>query len=657
MLGTSGDGLITKLTSYLTTDKEAAPDTPPYAPDQECEPHSAFATTTSHDAEITSNDRTEMSTSQPLKPSSRRSLKRSASELVIPSQERNERLTAIAALEAVRAKEDGRHTTRPTPTPTRSQLRPPRPGSQRSISNTRYELKSQYHDPNISSASLQKQLVEQTKPMAKRSRTPEPNKNQIKKGARPSPIRSTAVRSKSEPDPARAFANPKTRHGNAKLKPCIKKKAKSTTTTPPTGLQQESINAELKTLRRVKTVDFEESGSKQSITLPPAPITEEVSTRILASDTGERFRSASNHTELAKSCPSYPNTMNIAKSAAAEPATTRTDVHVIAIAPSWDAQGLTHDDSADPATPTMQIIETKSGSYEVIWDDVPEEHTIRTRGRRSSSASHALETASPSAKRGGLDRVNSKLAGWSGTWNSPSDSFKPTIVVFPDDDGRATRYDCAVDDDEDLAATVPPNSRITSGAHSRVSSRPVSAPLTRSVSCEEISLRNALQVTPPHAPEMGSSPPSEHTLVVPSVEVPHTRGRITKPSPMIRKLSNLEEADTKFRDHRDSVTIAHSRIVHSGGVSPELFAHRDSVSLGKKRMHARNHAASAARSPSRRKELSVEALGLFTEEDISTVTLPTVKEHAAQALRNSSEPSILHPPQQTANKRHIRIVE
>ena len=126
---------------------------------------------------------------------------------------------------------------------------------------------------------------------------------------------------------------------------------------------------------------------------------------------------------------------------------------------------------------------------------------------------------------------------------------------------------------------------------------------------------------------------------------------------MIRKLSNLEEADTKFRDHRDSVTIAHSRIVHSGGVSPELFAHRDSVSLGKKRMHARNHAASAARSSSSRKELSVEALGLFTEEDISTATLPTVKEHAAKALRNSSEPSILHPPQQTANKRHIRIVE
>ncbi|KAH6872137.1 hypothetical protein BKA58DRAFT_139655 [Alternaria rosae] len=657
MLGTSGDGLITKLTSYLTTDKEATPNTSPYTPDQECEPHPAFATTTPHDAETTSNDRTEMSASQPSKASSRRSLKRTASELVIPSQERDGHLTAIAALEAVRSKEDGRRTTRPTPFPTRGQLRPSRPSSQRSISNSRYELKSQYHDPNISSASLQKQLVEQTKPMAERPRNPDPNKSQINKGARPSPIRSTAMRSKSEPDPARAFADPKTRRSNMTLKPCIKKKAKSTTTTPPTGLRQETTDAELKTLRRVKTVDFEETGSNQSLSLPEAPIKEEISTQTLASDTGESSRSTEDQTESVKPCPSCPDTMNIAKSTAAEPATTRTDVHVIAIAPSWDAQGVTHDDSADPATPIMQIIETKSGSYEVIWDDVPEEHTIKTRGRRSSSASHALETASPSAKRGGLDRVNSKLTGWSGTWNSPSYSFKPTVVVFPDDDGRATRYDCAVDDDEDLAAIVPPNSRITSGAHSSVSSRPVSAPLTRSVSCEESSLRDALQVTPPHVPVAGSSPPSEHSLVVPSVEIPHSRGRNTKPAPMIRKLSNLEEADTKFRDHRDSVTIAHSRIVHSGGVSSELFPHRDSVSLRKKRMRARNHAASKARSPSRRKELSVEALGLFTDEDISTVTLPTVKEHAAQALRNSSSSSILHPPQQTGNKRHIRIVE
>jgi hypothetical protein len=194
---------------------------------------------------------------------------------------------------------------------------------------------------------------------------------------------------------------------------------------------------------------------------------------------------------------------------------------------------------------------------------------------------------------------------------------------------------------------------MTSGTPSRIPSRPVSAPLTRTVSCEEISFRDALQETPPHTPQAGS-PPLEQSLVMPSVEV---RERKTKPSAGVRKLSNLEEAETKFRDHRDSVTIAHSRLVCSGGLSPELFAHRDSVSLGKKRMHARNHATSAARTISRQKGVSVEALGLFADEDISAAPLPTVKEHAAQALRNSSSPSILQPSQQAANKRHIRIVQ
>jgi hypothetical protein len=154
-----------------------------------------------------------------------------------------------------------------------------------------------------------------------------------------------------------------------------------------------------------------------------------------------------------------------------------------------------------------------------------------------------------------------------------------------------------------------------------------------------------------------ASLPAEHSLVVPKVEILHGKGRKTKPAGVSRKLSNLEEADTKFRDHRDSVTIAHSRLVHSGGVSPELFTHRDSVSLGKKRMHARNHAASVARETSCQKKVSVEGLGLFADEDVSVVTLPTVEEHVAQSVKSSSSPFILHQPQQTASKRHIHIAE
>ncbi|CAN9108130.1 unnamed protein product [Alternaria sp. RS040] len=543
--------------------------------------------------------------------------------------------------------EDERRTAHKIPSPTRIQLQTSRPAPQRSISNSRHEIKSRYHDPAISSVSLQKQLVEQTKPPIRRIRFPSSTEDKTMRTLRPEPTRSTAMRSDTEPDPARAFANPRTHNCNATLKPCIKKKAKSTTTTPPGEFQEDAVNLEPVFLRRVRTVDFQKAGAKSSPPPPQVTVTPRSPTETLKYDIGRSARSADNHTETVKWNASCPNTISTAKGTAAEPAITRTDVHVIAIAPSWNAENFAADDGADPATPTMQIIETKSGSYEVIWDDVPPEHTVRTRGRRSSSASHALETASPSAKRG-LERVNSKLAGWSGTWNSPSDSFKPTIVVFPDDDGRATRYDCTVDEEEDLAA-VPPNSRMTSGAPSRISSRPVSAPLTRTVSSEGISVQDALQDTP-----QAGSPPLEQSLVVPSVEI---RGRKTNSSVGVQKLSNLEEADTKFRDHRDSVTIAHSRLVRSGAVSPELFARVDSVSLGKKRMYAKNHAASSARTISRQKEVLVEALGLLADEDISPVTLPTVREHAAQALNKSNSPSILQSPQQAANERHIRVVE
>ncbi|CAN9137222.1 unnamed protein product [Alternaria alternata] len=607
MLGTSGDGLITTLTSYLTSDKVTPSEAPPPPTDRQTEFHPTLAATFYHNAE------TGLSARPFAKPIPRHSLKRSVSELVVPSQVRNDRLTATAALNTVRFMEDERRTTHKIPFPTRIQLQTPRPASQRSISNSRHEIKSRYHDPAISSASLQKQLVEQTKPPIRRIRFPSSTQDEIMRNFRPEPTRSTAMRSDTEPDPARAFANPKTHSCNVTLKPCIKKKAKSTTTTPPGEFQGNAVNLEPVFLRRVRTVDFQEAGAKPSPPPPQVTITPRNPTEALKYDIGRSAKSADNHTETVKWSASCPNTISTAKGTAAEPAITRTDVHVIAIAPSWNAENLATDDGADPATPTMQIIETKSGSYEVIWDDVPPEHTVRTRGRRSSSAGHALETASPSAKRG-LERVNSKLAGWSGTWNSPSDSFKPTI---------ATRYDCTVDEEEDLAA-VPPNSRM-------------------------ISLQDALQDTP-----QAGSPPLEQSLVVPSVEI---RGRKTKSSVGVRKLSNLEEADTKFRDHRDSVAIAHSRLVRSGAVSPELFARVDSVSLGKKRMHARNHAASSARTISRQKEVLVEALGLLADEDISPVTLPTVKEHAAQVLNKSNSPSILQSPQQAANERHIRVVE
>jgi hypothetical protein len=659
MLGDSGSGLITKLTSLLTVSEKApVSDVPPPTPATEDEPYSTLAAATANDIKESGTLHARSARRRPGV-SPRRSMIRSASELVVPTQTRDEQKTARAALNAVRSKEDGRlrSVAKPSPKPpvTQSQrsLQPPRPTAQRSISNSQVERRSPYHDSAVSSASLQKQLVQQTKP-ASRARPVRPEQTQRLRtvGAsvtqtRPNPTRSTAVRSSSDPDLAKAFANPKTRNRDVPLKPCIKNGAKSATTTPPSGYQQDVIDSEPRTLRRVKTVDFEESGSKPSQSLPQVAVTLERSAQSATNDVEPPPAPTAKPKKTVKSMPSCPNTIGTLKSSVADPATTKTDVHVIAIAPSWNAREVTNEEGGDPATPTMQIIESKSSSYEVIWDDVPSEHSIRLRGRRSSAAGHALETASPGTKLG-LGRVNTKLTDWHNSWNTQSESFKPTIVVFPDDDGQANHYDCAVEEDEDLQVSAPPNSQLTSAAPSRFPSQPPSAPMTRAASCDETWFRKALEVVPPD---------NTHTLVVPDSEAQLSAGRKSKQAVAVRKLSNMEEADLRFRGHRDSVTIAHSRLVHSGGVSPELFAHRDSVSIAKKRMHAKNHAASAARQIPRRNPASIEALNLVTDDDVPEVSLPAIKEHAAQALESKTSGSILRPGPQTPNQRHIQIVE
>jgi hypothetical protein len=527
-------------------------------------------------------------------------------------------------------------------------LQPPRPTAHRATSNPQTELHSCYYNPAIPSESLRKELVEQTRPGSSRPvrsggvhHVPTPGSPVIAK--RPSPTRSTPVRSSSDPDLAKAFMHPKTRRESLPLKPCIKKKAKSTTPTPPGEFLRDDVIGECRPLRRVKTVDFEGSGSKPSQSLPQVLAASEEPTLKQTIEPPPSYASKSK--KNGNRFPSCPNTIFTIKSSAADPAITRADVHVIAIAPSWNAHDVTNEEGMDPATPTMQIIETRNRSYEVIWNDVPSEHSTRLSDRRISSASHALEAVNPAAKRG-LDRVNTKLADWSGSWNHPSDSFKPTIVVFPDDDSGAPHYDCAVDDEEDGSLWAPPNSRLTSASASCLPSRPVSAPITRKASCEEILLQTALGESPsPNTQDW--EPPSTTPLVVPD----------TKQLVAVRQLPNMDDTDWKFREHRDSITIAHARLVNSGGVSPELFAHRDSVSMARKRMHARNHAMSAMRTTPRPKGTSLDALDLIANDNDSVVPLATIKEHATEAPKNKTSASMLRSASQSTNQRHIRIVE
>jgi len=436
------------------------------------------------------------------------------------------------------------------------------------------------------------------------------------------------------------------------LKPCMKQIYESAATTPLDEQNKTFSNAkELGKLRRVKTVDFEDPVSRKSLSLPPLKVWTGSFTPDRA-DTSDR--SNTNGTIAAKTntrIMSYPGPMK--KGMPADTAVTRTDVHVIAITPSWNTDVMPDLSSINPATPTMQIVESKEGCYEVIWDDIPQDHDIRSHQRRSS-ASEALYTASPEASRG-LDRVNTKLKEWSFGTGSPSEPFQSQIVVFPEDDGRDPQYECTVDVERDYTVIAPPNSERTSANHSRYHSRPPS--IRRSAS--DPYMDDEADHTPNGAL---SEKPRPSALVVPSPEIPSTHPgyltsasrRVRKP-PSLRRLSNMDDADLKFRGHRDSVTLARSRIFNAGGVSPELFMHRDSVSMAKKRMHVRNHAVSSAREiPTPKFTVSNPSPPLNERELEWGLTPP--KEAASQVLKNSSSASMLLPQAKGGN-RHIQIVE
>ncbi|KAH7400992.1 hypothetical protein DE146DRAFT_654585 [Phaeosphaeria sp. MPI-PUGE-AT-0046c] len=257
----------------------------------------------------------------------------------------------------------------------------------------------------------------------------------------------------------------------------------------------------------------------------------------------------------------------------------------------------------------------------------------------------------------GLQRVNSKLTDWSGSWTTPLDTFKPTIVVFPDEDSRTKTLENG-NGDEDYVVLAPPNSQRTSASHSRLSSCPASAPLTRAPSREQLEIDTFIQ-TSNVEPNQDWVTPLENALNVPKCDTRSTQmlntNRKSRQAPTYRKLSNIEEADLKFRGHRDSVTLAHTRLMHSGGLSPELFAHKDSISMARKRMYARNYAVSDANLSSTFRRRDTPRLPVMSLDD-SALPSTVAKEHAVLALESPRPHSILGI-RSVESLRHVRISE
>ncbi|EMD89008.1 hypothetical protein COCC4DRAFT_138175 [Bipolaris maydis ATCC 48331] len=628
MLRTSSDNLITTLISYLVPDQQTPSETPSTNSSGYGESSSGFSRPLTGNIEKGKGYTKEGAPNSSLEAIPRGSLKRSASDLTALNGISRDQKTAVTALNAFRSKDGMYHPEHATASLSPTSLQPSPIAIQWPLSSSRNGLMTVAEEATKSSASSQSPLFERAEPVSKHSGRSQPYPRPATDGMltriRPLLTRSTAVRSNSDPDLAKTYLNPRSRDRHLPLKSCMKKRAKSDTITSLGGIQRKTEDHDSKDLCRIKTVDFEGSGSKPSSHVSSTVVipkslhqTSNHDAKTLSRPTNTRRRSISNS-------PSCPKIIGTTKSSAADPAITRTDVHVVAITPSWDTPDIVNEEGSDPATPTMQVIETKTSSYEVIWDDVPLEQRVRGRGRRSSSASHSLEMASPSARRG-LERVNSKLVRWFGSWNSASDCFKPTIVVFPDDDGRTTGFDCAADDKEDEPLLAPPNSQVTSTASSCHPSRPASVPLNGIVSTGDVLRGDDMDETFPDVGQNLLQPP-EQSLPVRNPEIQH-KGRWNKHPVKTRHLSSLEETDTRFHGHRDSVTIAHARLIRSGHVSPKPLKGQDSYEIAKKRKHMRNQAASIESAYSPPKASSIEALDLVTNHDTAKESKSTLHRH------------------------------
>ncbi|KAF2006921.1 hypothetical protein P154DRAFT_558868 [Amniculicola lignicola CBS 123094] len=528
----------------------------------------------------------------------------------------------------------------------------------RSSSSSHLESVSRFHDPRVSSATLQRQLVNQTKRRGNLPLRRMPTDERLPD--HPS-LNWCHTREPSIPSsPAQFGEAPKGELRPVPLKTCLKQKSKSAATTPPfiTGDDTEHTTgiSPFGSLRRVKTVEFEREANRTLLYLPPLQVwTAEDHSEVDVNPEESELRTT-NHTKSRpktfkrmRSCPG-PKT----KSSTADPAITKTDVHVIAVAPSLSMDDIPDEDPIETTIPTMQIVESRSGCYEVVWDNVPPEHDIRER-RRGSTASLALQNVGSGGAKG-LERVNTRLTEWTQGKDSPTDIFKPQIVVFPDSDGRSRNLDPSYDDDE-FTIFAPPNTTHPSANQSTHPYRSESVRLSTSSSHDDTNSQHSGDSP------MTEKPDSVHSSLVlpdpgaatkrPGYLIGASRG-VRKP-PQDRRLSNVDESDMKFRGHRDSVTLLRSRMVTSSGISLELFMHRDSVSMAKKRMYARNHAVSSAREIPKKVGLGLEFVAPFGSGTKSAPTTPREEERGMGFGEGmEGERGVAR---QNNMQQHIRIVE
>jgi hypothetical protein len=436
--------------------------------------------------------------------------------------------------------------------------RPPSPVLRRTSTNSFREISlralSRLQDPNAGP---------QTIPKLRKNKRPSPSplapvSSQLKyiRGFKWYPVRSFSDSSSTayiQPKPAK-------RAKDLPLKPCMKHKSKSVATSP--SIEHDTVYGLFvdEPMKKAKSVDFE-LVAKTSFAVPLLRVWEE---RTEAGSPYRRRSRRGNERDIGhllsprriESCPGFH-----AKSRPADSAITRTDVHVVAVVPPSEAApvGTLGRRQSPTVTPTIQIVESKQGRYEVIWDDVPKEQDA-LKDRRTSSAGLSLQAATTTSAEG-LQRVNSKLSEWSWHEDKQAMLYTPQVVVYPDSDGHPV-LDRPVLTDH-LMVFAPPNSEASKTTSARTS-RSASFLEANSPEPEEAPSETDDGATGVHAILHDDAYPRSASL---GYGIRSSRGQKRLPSK--RRLSNMPVSGLTFRRHKDSVVLAKQHFRQARGISPE----------------------------------------------------------------------------------------
>ena len=330
------------------------------------------------------------------------------------------------------------------------------------------------------------------------------------------------------------------------------------------------------------------------------------------------------------------------KSNQAGPATTHTDVHVVALLPT-ESPGLENPGDF-PRLTTAQIIETNESTYEVIWQENVRNCVTGVNEKQPDEETPVKYGQSLLREEHGLDKVTRKLESWfwqdwtrdetskekmqdterSGTLSSCNGTASQYLSPPSTTTRSMIRADVRQGNDNVAVLAVPPNSVQSSQRSSRnpssgyaddceVAATTVSKlhhnKLYRTVGSKQESIASPITTLFHARPQFTSSPssplPSDSEYQIPpigstnhdlttreanSIATPEAASSSHEHvcSTAVRRLSNLTMSELTFRKHRDSLLLTRQRILSAGGgigaSESSAWPIQDSIILTQKRL-------------------------------------------------------------------------